>query len=101
MKKDGRAAKNGHENRDFAAMIMDNLKTAGVQQAHREDKIDFTSLAEWPGEMICAEGRYIESEKERRAAIFIGHEFGTVSRADLADAANHLGDEVMKVFRSS
>jgi len=25
-------------------MILENLKTAGVQQAHKEDKITFTSL---------------------------------------------------------
>ena len=39
-------------------MILDNLKTSGVQQAHKEDKIVFTSLAPWPGDYICAEGRY-------------------------------------------
>ena len=58
---------------DFAQMILDNLKTSGVQQAHKEDKIVFTSIAGWPGHYICAEGRYIEgengSEKEKRAAI--------------------------------
>ena len=29
---------------DFVSIILDNLRTAGVQQAHKEDKIDFTSL---------------------------------------------------------
>jgi len=29
---------------DFAQMILENLKTAGVQQAHKDDKIVFTSL---------------------------------------------------------
>lgn len=89
---DSQSAKNGNEVKDFTAMIIDNLKTAGVQQAHKEDKINFTSLVEWPGEMICAEGRYMEGEHERRAAIFIGPEFGTVNRADLADAAREAGD---------
>ncbi len=37
------------EERDFAQMILENLKTAGVQQAHKEDKITFTSLTPWPG----------------------------------------------------
>ena len=46
------------EERDFAQMILENLKTAGVQQAHKEDKIIFTSLTPWPGDLICAEGRY-------------------------------------------
>ena len=44
----------------FVEMILENLKTAGVQQAHKEDKITFTSLAPWPGRYVCAEGRYIE-----------------------------------------
>ena len=46
------------EERDFVQMILENLKTAGVQQAHKEDKINFTSFTPWPGELICAEGRY-------------------------------------------
>jgi len=76
------------EEHDFAQMILENLKTAGVQQAHKEDRINFTSITPWPGHYICAEGRYIEGDEEsgteKRAAIFIGPEFGTVSRPDLA-----------------
>ncbi|MGD0662421.1 MAG: site-specific DNA-methyltransferase, partial [Syntrophorhabdales bacterium] len=45
----------GHcEAQDFVEMILENLKAAGVQQAHKEDKIVFTSLAPWPGNLICA-----------------------------------------------
>jgi adenine-specific DNA-methyltransferase len=81
---------------DFAQMILENLKTAGVQQAHKEDKIDFISITPWPGELVCAEGRYTEDGKEdgveKRAAIFIGPEFGTVSRPDLVAAAREAGD---------
>lgn len=47
---------------DFAAMILENLRTAGVQQAHKSDKIKFTSLQPWPGELICAEGRWQEKD---------------------------------------
>ena len=81
---------------DFTRMILENLKTAGVQQAHKEDKIVFTSLTPWPGNLVCAEGRYLEgdetSDMEKRAAIFIGPEFGTVSRPDLVAAAREAGD---------
>jgi adenine-specific DNA-methyltransferase len=78
----------------FAQMIVDNLRAAGVQQAHKTDRITFTTLTPWPGEMVCAEGRYRQddSEKEKRAAIFIGPEFGTVSRPDLVQAAREAGD---------
>lgn len=78
--------------RSFAQMILENLKTAGVQQAHKDDRITFTALAPWPGAMVCAEGRYMEGDKEKRAAIFIGPEFGTVQRVDLVSAAREAGD---------
>lgn len=91
----------------FPQMILENLKTAGVQQAHKEDRITFTSLVAWPGELVCAEGRYIEESAkvgagntakgaatgaEKRAAIFIGPEFGTVQRVDLVEAAREAAD---------
>ena len=34
---------------DFPSVILDNLRTAGVQQAHKEDRISFTSVTPWPG----------------------------------------------------
>jgi adenine-specific DNA-methyltransferase len=79
---------------DFTSVILENLKTAGVQQSHKEDRITFTSLVGWPGHYLCAEGRYLEGEsnKERRAGIFIGPEFGTVPRADLVAAAREAAD---------
>ena len=76
----------------FPEMILDNLKTAGVQQAHKSDKITFTALTPWPGDLVCAEGRYLEGDTEKRAAIFIGAEFGTLQRADLVAAAREAGD---------
>ncbi|MHB1274087.1 MAG: site-specific DNA-methyltransferase [Rhodanobacter sp.] len=85
------------DERDFVQMILENLKTAGVQQAHKDDKITFTALTPWPGYLVCAEARYMSDEggsgnKEKRAAIFIGPEFGTVSRPDLVAAAREAGD---------
>ena len=90
----------GHGVDDFVTVILENLKTSGVQQSAKEDKINFTTLAGWPGSFICAEGQYIEGElseddepaNEKRAGIFIGPEFGTVARADLVAAAREAGD---------
>jgi adenine-specific DNA-methyltransferase len=76
----------------FPQMVLENLKTAGVQQAHKEGRIAFTGLIPWPGDLVCAEGRYMEGETEKRAAIFIGPEFGTVQRADLVEATREAGD---------
>jgi len=88
------------EERSFVQMILENLRNSGVQQAHKEGKITFTSLSPWPGELVCAEGRYLaESEGlEKRAAIFIGPEFGTVSRPDLVAAAREAGDSGFDVL---
>jgi adenine-specific DNA-methyltransferase len=92
------------DKQSFPQMILENLKTAGVQQAHKEDRITFTALTPWPGDLVCAEGRYLspsplagegrgEGETiEKRAAIFIGPEFGTVQRADLVEAAREAAD---------
>jgi hypothetical protein len=76
----------------FAQMILDNLKAAGVQQAHKEDRITFTALTGWPGTFCCAEGTYQEGNQEKRAGIFIGPEFGTVARPDLVEAAREAAD---------
>ena len=88
---------NGHsEARDFVQMVLENLQISGVQQAHREDKIGFTSITPWPGDLVCAEGRYIEGDQEtgteKCAAISVGPEFGTVSRSDLVAAAREASD---------
>ena len=86
----------------FPEIILENLKIAGVQQAQKSDKIAFTSLTPWPGELVCGEGRFVasgewlaaggEKKTELRAGIFIGPEFGTVTRPDLVEAAKEAGD---------
>jgi adenine-specific DNA-methyltransferase len=82
----------GEAAQDFAQMILENLRAAGVQQAHKEDRIQFIGLTGWPGRFICAEGIFMEGDVRRRAGIFIGPEFGTVSRPDLVAAAREAGD---------
>ena len=87
---------------DFGQIILDNLRRSGVQQAHKEDRINFSSLTPWPGRLVCADGRYIEggelddsdapADPEKRAAIFVGPEFGTVSRPDLVEAAREAAE---------
>ena len=77
---------------DFASMVLENLKSAGVHQAAKDDRVTFTSLEGWPGGYIAAEGHFTEGDAEKRAAIFIGPEFGTVTRADLTAAAREALD---------
>ncbi|PBB39602.1 site-specific DNA-methyltransferase [Mesorhizobium sp. WSM3868] len=84
------------EAENYRQSIMENLDKAGVHQMDKKDTIRFDSLAPWPGEWIGAEGRYREGSgddaKERRAAIFVGPEYGTVSRADLVACAREAAD---------
>ena len=145
------ARNSGEVPQDFVSLILDNLRTAGVQQAHKEDRISFVSLQPWPGDYICAEGAYVESASEtalalasdalsaaaaarsgdheqenpeeqpastsapsgaseggfaatlttdahggpmatRRAAVFIGPEFGTVTRPELVAASREAAE---------
>ncbi|WP_428117479.1 site-specific DNA-methyltransferase [Candidatus Poriferisodalis sp.] len=103
------ARSNGEAPQDFVSLILDNLRTAGVQQAHKADRIDFTSLQPWPGDYVCAAGAYTEASatsptgspengqpapdaaaaqaETRTAAIFVGPEFGTVTRPELVAAS--------------
>jgi adenine-specific DNA-methyltransferase len=88
----------GNAPRDFVTIILEALKVAGVQQKDKADKIDFTALTPWPGDLVCAEGRYLEGNTEKRAAIFIGPEFGTVARPDLVEAAREAADASFDVL---
>ena len=74
---------------DFAQVMLENLKTSGVQQAHKEDRLEFASITPWPGVLVCAEGSL---QGGQRAGIFIGPEFGTVSRANLVEAAREAAE---------
>jgi adenine-specific DNA-methyltransferase len=72
---------------DFVQVILENLRTAGVQQTVKADRIVFTHITPWAGSMICAEGHFMEGAREGRAAIMIGPEYGTLHRTDLMAAA--------------
>ena len=89
---DGRRDAPAREEDNFVAAILENLRVAGVQQAHKENRISFTELTPWPGDHIAAEGRYEEGETRKRAGVFIGPEYGTVSRPDLVAAAREAAD---------
>lgn len=71
---------------DFAEMIIDELKRAGVQQSDRQHRISFTSMESVPGNYICACGTYERDGKVVHAGIIVGPEFGTVTGADLTQA---------------
>jgi adenine-specific DNA-methyltransferase len=79
---------------DFAAIVIDYLKAEGVKQQDKDDRIHFESLTPWPGNFVGASGTFIEGKNgaERRAAILIGPEYGTVGRQDLVAGAREAVD---------
>lgn len=96
---DGRRIRPGRDlgaNNDFAAIVIEYLQSEGVKQQDKGDRITFESVTPWPGQWIGAEGRFMEgpegSKTARRAAIFIGPEFGTTGRSDLVAAAREAVD---------
>jgi adenine-specific DNA-methyltransferase len=81
---------------NFANMILDNLRKAGVQNTVKGERLKFDSLEPYAGEWIHGDGRYTESPSEppasaegvkRRAAICIGPEHGTVGSQLVKEAA--------------
>ena len=77
---------------DFAQVILENLRTHGVQQGSKDDRLEFTHLAAWPGELIAAEGHFNEGDKTRRAGILLGPEYGALTRTDITAAAREASD---------
>jgi adenine-specific DNA-methyltransferase len=91
---EGKRIRPGTPENDFAQIVIEHLKTAGVHQHEKGDRITFDSVQPWPGSWIGAEASFTEGESgtERRAAIFIGPEYGTVGRSDLIAAAREAVD---------
>lgn len=86
---------------DFATIVIDYLKSEGIKQQDKGDRITFESLTPWPGgKFIGASGTFIEGENgpERRAAILIGPEYGTVGRQDIVAAAREAVDNRFDVL---
>jgi adenine-specific DNA-methyltransferase len=74
--------------RDFTSMIIENLKSAGVQNTIKNQRLKFDSLEPYAGTWIHAVGEYTEKDgKPRRAALSIGPELGTVSAEQVKEAA--------------
>ncbi len=87
---------------DFTALLLDNLRKAGVQNTIKNERLKFDSLDPYSGRWIQAEGRYTEQDgATRRAAISIGPEHGAVSPQQVKEACKEavqgLGFDVLLV----
>ena len=73
---------------DFATMILDNLRKAGVQNTFKNERLKFDRLELHAGAWIHATGDYTNGDgKTRRVAVTIGPEYGTVTPQQVKEAA--------------
>lgn len=73
---------------DFASMILDNLKKAGVQTTRKKEHLNFDRLDPYAGAWIHAAGEYTDADgKPKRVAVSIGPEHGTVGPRQVKEAA--------------
>lgn len=80
---------NGHrETQDFATMIIDNLRKAGVQNTRKAERLTFEQLDPFAGTWIHATGEFADGKgKTKRVAVSIGPEHGTVGPQQVKEAA--------------
>ncbi len=72
----------------FGALVLENLRTAGVQNTFKNERLKFDSLQPYAGQWIHGEGHFAESDgTNKRAAICIGPEHGTVGALLIKEAA--------------
>jgi adenine-specific DNA-methyltransferase len=73
---------------DFAGMIIENLRTSGVQNTIKKERLKFDRLEAYAGTWLHATGEYTEKDgKSRRVAVSIGPELGTVGPEQVKEAA--------------
>ena len=78
----------GRKQQDFATMILDNLRKAGVQNTRKAERLTFDRLDPYAGAWLHASGEYTDAEgKTHRVAISIGPEHGTVGPHQVKEAA--------------
>ena len=82
-----RNGQNDGESADFASVIIDNLKKAGVQNTKKSERLKFDTLAPYAGRWIQAAGDYTERDLSRRVAVTVGPQYGTVDGEIIKEAA--------------
>jgi len=73
---------------DFVAVILENLRKAGVQNTVKQERLVFDRIEPYAGTYVQAIGEYTDAAgKTLRAAISIGPEYGTVDSTWVKEAA--------------
>jgi adenine-specific DNA-methyltransferase len=79
---------------DFAQVVYENLKGSGVQNTKKGETLKFEWLKPFASRsgLIQFEGRYLEKDEAKRAAICIGPEYDTVGYDLVRRAAREAAD---------
>ena len=73
---------------DFATMVLDNLRKAGVQNTFKNERLKFDRLDPFARAWIPATGEYTNGDgKTRHVAVTIGSEYGIVTPQQVKEAA--------------
>jgi adenine-specific DNA-methyltransferase len=75
----------------FVETILANLRTSGVDNRTKGERLRFITLDPYAGRFIQATGTYAEGETERRVAVAIGPQYGTVGPELVQEAAVETG----------
>jgi adenine-specific DNA-methyltransferase len=75
----------------FVETILANLRTSGVDNRTKGERLRFLTLDPYAGRFIQATGTYTEGETERRVAVAIGPQYGTVGPELVQEAAVETG----------
>jgi len=102
------ASQSRYNKADFATLIIENLKKAGVQNTNKKERLKFDTLEPYAGTWLHAAGTYTElpspdralpvgrgaggegargEGKTRRVVVSIGPEYGTVGPEQVKEAA--------------
>ena len=80
--------KESERQQDFTTIILENLHRAGVQNTKKGERLKFDTLDPYPGTWLQAAGTYREADgTEKRVAVSIGPEHGTVGPEQVKEAA--------------
>ncbi len=76
------------EQADFATMILDNLRRAGVQNGTKGERLTFDRLDPHAGNWVNANGEYTDADGQSHSvAVSLGPEHGTVGAYQIKEAA--------------
>lgn len=71
----------------FEHLIIENLRTSGVQNTRKSERLTFTRLESFAGAYLQAAGEYPAGAGQKRVAVCIGPEHGTVTEDLIREAA--------------